>query len=241
MVMYHIISLLIAGLMFLFGYLILYKKMYSFVSGFSARDQEEQQAMLDAGYMSVTGRGLICSGAVLLFGFLAGVFGFMNVNMFSWFLFVLVLFGTAYTGIAREPERTRKRNRIVMHVTVVFTLGVLGFVVLAGFSGHELYTHEDHFEVTGLYGGEWTYEDIQAVSLEEDMQEITLRTNGFSLAGRLKGRFRLENDGGALLFVDLSQTPFLRIELEEDTLWLNHEDPVVTENWYDALRDQVSQ
>ncbi|AOM84193.1 DUF3784 domain-containing protein [Salisediminibacterium beveridgei] len=240
MVMYQIISLLIAGLMFLFGYLILYKKRYSFVSGFSSRDKEEQQAMLDAGYMTVTGRGLIVSGAVLLFGFLAGLSGFMNINLFSWLLFVLVLFGTAYRGIAREPERTRKRNKIVMHVTVVFTLGVLGFAAVAGLSGHELQTGEEGFEITGLYGDQWGYADIQKVTLEDGMQEITLRTNGLSIAGNLKGRFRLDQDGPVLLFLDLSEAPFLRIELEDEIVWLNHEDTAVTEDWYDALRERIS-
>lgn len=240
MVTFFVIQVLITGMIFLAGYLILKKKMYQLVSGYNARSKEEQQAMIDAGYMTVTGRGLIVSGWVLLFGLMAGLSGFMNVNLLSWVLFVVVLFGTAYRGIAREPERTRKRNRIVMHVTVVFTFGVLGFVAVAGLSGHELQAGEDQFEVTGLYGDEWAYEDVRQVSLEEDMQEVTLRTNGFSLAGRMKGRFRLADDGRALLFLDNSHAYFLRIELEDDTIWLSHENPEITKNWYEVLRDRTS-
>ncbi|ADH98015.1 DUF3784 domain-containing protein [Salisediminibacterium selenitireducens] len=240
MVVLHVIQLVMGLTLSGIGYLLLQGKMHSLVSGFASRSEQEQKDMLEAGYMTVTGRGLFLSGAVLLIGLVFGLMGLFQANFFMWGVFLLVLFVTAYRGIAREPERTRKRNRIVMHVTVVFTAGVLIFVTIAGFSDNDLIVRDDSFEVSGLYGDTWSLDDVEAVSLETDGPSITMRTNGFSFGSTVKGRFRLSDGGRALLFLELDEQPFLRIELDDDTVWIHDGDRDVTESWYDELTERLA-
>lgn len=240
MVVLYVIQLITALMLSGIGYLLLQGKMHGLVSGFASRSEQEQTDMLEAGYMTVTGRGLLLSGTVLLIGLGFGLTGLFQANLMMWGVFLLVLFVTAYRGIEREPVRTRKRNRIVMHVTVVFTLGVLLFVMVAGFSDNELIVADDSFQVSGLYGDTWSFDEVDAVSLEYEPPSITMRTNGFSLGSTVKGRFRLSDDGRALLFLDLDEPPFLRIELDDGTVWIHDGDRDVTESWYDELTERLA-
>jgi hypothetical protein len=45
------------------------------------------------------------------------------------------------------------------------------------------------FEVTGVYGDEWRYEDVQRVELLQVMPKVEVRKNGFGMPTMSKGHF----------------------------------------------------
>ena len=52
--------------------------------------------------------------------------------------------------------------------------------------------HEDYLEVTGLYGVEWSYDDIHTIDKTDELPLIQVRTNGMSVLERRLGHYRLE-------------------------------------------------
>lgn len=239
MVVLIIVQLMTIAMFFLFGYLILKKDMYDLISGFATKTEEEQQELIDKGYPQANAKGLIYSGWILVIGLLLQFIGVPHAILISLGVMTVFLFAYMLYINKLDVARVRKRNFIILLGTIIFTFGIIGFVVWIGTQPNHLTISETDLHVSGNYGVDWPLDEITNVELMEDLPKIQMRTNGFAAGERLKGRFRLEDLGNGRLFIYRNNPPFIFIEKGEDYLIINSRDIEQTEQWYKEVQDAL--
>ncbi len=231
-----IVQIMTIAILFLFGYLILKKEQYELISGFAMKSEEEQQELIKKGYPQAQAKGLICAGYILLAGLLLELMNVRNAILISLLVMTVFLFAYLLYITKLDVERTRKRNVIILIVTMVFTFAIVGGVVYVGAGANELTVSDEYLHISGGYGVDWPLEEVTNVELVEQLPKIQMRMNGYSLGQRLKGRFRLEELGNGRLFLYRDHPPFVFIEKGEDFLFSNSKDEAVTIQWYETAK-----
>ncbi|WP_078427733.1 DUF3784 domain-containing protein [Alkalihalobacterium alkalinitrilicum] len=234
-----IVQLLMVGMFFLFAYLIIKKKVYGLISGFNSKSEEEQQELIHNGYPVASAKGLLHSGVILLIGLLLHFLQFSNAILWSWIVMTIYLFAYLLYISKLEVKRTRKRNNVFLVGTMVFTFGIIGVAFYVGYSENELTVSDKTVQISGVYGVEWSLEELTNIEMVEQLPKVQVRTNGFSLGERLKGRFRLEGMGNGRLFLYRNHPPYLFIEKGEDYLFINSKDNAVTVQWFETVEHAV--
>ncbi|MYL30138.1 DUF3784 domain-containing protein [Halobacillus halophilus] len=206
-------------------FLVVKRKEYGLISGFSSRPEEEKRILMENGYVKAVERLLF-----LIFLLFAGVFimGLLPVPYgleISLAVFLLVVLGGAVRVQMYEVPGKRKRNLWLTSILGLLVLTGLGALTYFSMMENEVTVTETHLEISGMYGLEWKLGDIDQVTIEEELPEVILKSNGFAAAGQLKGRFRLEKPyGPARLFIhDQNEGPFLYVQKGEEDLWLSRE------------------
>lgn len=234
-----VVQLMMIGMFFLFGYLIKVKKMYGLLSGFSMKPEEEQQELIKRGYPQANAKGMTNSGYILLLGLVLELVKVPNAVMISWLVMTIYLFAYLLYISKLDLDRTRKRNVIILVITIIFTTGIIGAAMYTGMSKNELSIVGDELQISGSYGVEWNISEITNVELVEQLPKVQMRTNGYSLGDRLKGRFRLDGLGNGRLFLYLDKPPLIFIEKGDDYIFINSKDETQTQQWFDALKRVV--
>ncbi|WP_248892849.1 DUF3784 domain-containing protein [Bacillus methanolicus] len=167
------IQLFVALLLFLFGWAIRKKKAYWLISGFATRSEEEQQQLIKNGYPQKTGALLIATavGMIILLPLNFTPFKYAMEVQFG-FMLVYLLGGFIYLSKYEVPKK-RKRSYIIGSVIFVAVNGFVSVMLFLGYQDYELIAKKDTFEITGIYGDEWEYEDIKRIELMEEMPEVT--------------------------------------------------------------------
>lgn len=88
-----------------------------------------------------------------------------------------------------------------------------------------------------LYSARFPVSGIQDLSLVEDIPRGS-KTSGEATYKALRGMFRLEGIGKARLFVYRNNPPYIRIQLENETIFYNEEDPELTKKVYEQLLER---
>ncbi len=202
-------------LFFLLGHLIVKKEAYFLLSGFSAKSEEDQQILIQNGYPQATGRALINSGFILLGGLGLYLFRIQYMVELSWLVMIIYLFvHLLYIG-KLDTTQNRRRNSIILKITIVFTFGILGWTSYIGIQPNELSISDNRLHISGSYGVEWPLDEITNIELADTIPNVQMRTNGFALANRLKGHFRLEGLGKGKLFLFQNHPPFIYMKKEK--------------------------
>ena len=136
---------------------------------------------------------------------------------------------------AHAPNRTRFRAVVVIVV-------VLATVPVAAISWLEMRPPEIAITSStlavrdALYRVDIPRESIRSVTLTSTLPSPLWRTNGFALAGRLRGHFRITGMGSGEIFVDRHNPPFVVVRTADRVLIVNDDDPARTRELYDRLR-----
>lgn len=221
------------------AYLILKKERYSFLSGFNRRTSDEQEQLIERGYPQALGKNSLLLAVVLGIGVLLTLFGVPYGFEAAMGVMVLVIIGGQFYVQKYELPDKRTKGYWMAGVTSFITIGIIGFVIGAGFLDNDLSIDKNSVAVSGPYGIEWPLETIENVQILDSLPEVKLRTNGYSFAGRLKGHFKLENYGGGLLFIHGKHSPYLLIERGKDYLIINSENSEKTRKWYNELSNAI--
>lgn len=89
----------------------------------------------------------------------------------------------------------------------------------------------------GGYEAEFTTEEMKAVELlQEEVGESFNRKNGFSSDEYRIGYFKGSESGETMLFLHRGVMPVLKIELEDETIFLNSKEKAETESWYNECK-----
>ncbi|MBS4219901.1 DUF3784 domain-containing protein [Bacillus sp. FJAT-49711] len=217
-------------------YLIVKKKEYSLISGFLHRSKEEQEYLIQNGYIEALGKILKITfylfAATFLLGLLPIPYGFeTGISLFL----VVLLGGLIWMQKFEIPHKRKKMYWITGGIMAV-TIGLVGGLIIAGSVDNEVTVNNEIFEVSGMYGIEWSIEEIKSVELLDELPEVIMKSNGFATSGQLKGRFQLEKPyGSGLLFVSGKNKPYLYVTTKKDYLILNRKNSEDTQNIYEAL------
>ncbi|MCJ8008596.1 DUF3784 domain-containing protein [Lederbergia wuyishanensis] len=217
-------------------YLIVKKKEYSLISGFLNRPKEEQEYLIQNGYIEALGRifkiTFFIFAATFLLGLLPIPYGFeIGIALFL----VVLLGGLIWMQKFEVPHKRKKMYWITSGIMAV-TIGLVGWLTIAGLVDNEVTVNHETFEISGMYGVEWPIKDIKSVELLEELPEVIMKSDGFATAGQLKGNFLLEEPyGNGLLFVNWKNTPYLYVTTKNNYLILNRKNSEDTKNIYESL------
>lgn len=238
MLILFLIQLMVVLIFLLIGWAIVKKEAYGLISNFRSRPKEEQEELIHNGYPQKTGKLLIGTAIVLLI---------MLPLLFTSFpyaievqiggMVVLLLGGFIFLSKYEVPKK-RKKSYIISTSIAVVTISFLFVVSYIGFQEAELTLKENSFEISGVYGDEWRFEDITQVDLVEEMPEVLLRTNGYGMQSISKGHFKVKDYGSSLLFIYKGHSPYLLIKTNDDTIFINAKDAEKTKDWYYQLGEQ---
>ncbi|KPB04990.1 DUF3784 domain-containing protein [Bacillus sp. CHD6a] len=238
MLILFFIQLLVVLIFLLIGWAIVKKEAYGLISSFRSRPKEEQEELIYNGYPQRTGKLLILTAIVLLL--LLPLF----FTAFSYALevqigvmVIMLLGGFIYLSKFEVPQK-RKKSYIISTSVAVVTFGILFVVFFLGFQEAELTLNEDSFEISGVYGDQWNYEEIIQVELLEEMPEVVISSNGYGMQSISKGHFKVKDFGSSLLFIYKNHSPYIFIKTMEDTIFINSEDAEKTKDWYHQLVEQ---
>ncbi|UCZ52413.1 DUF3784 domain-containing protein [Bacillus shivajii] len=226
-------------LLFLGGYFILKKEIYDLISGFALKSKEEKRKLINNGYPQAVGRVLINSGIILLIGFILALLS-VPFSVEGSFLAVVVYMFTHLLMINKKrSEKNQKRTLLIILGAQFITVSIIAFVMFAAYQSSELSVNEEEIRVSGYYGGKWQVADIRYVEIVDQLPEVKLRAHGFSIGQRAKGRYRLKEVGDAWLFVHKDSPPFILIETENESLYINAKNQTKTKEWFQALKRNV--
>lgn len=230
------IDLLIIALFFLFGWAIVKKKMYSLISGFNTHSPEEQEQLIKNGLPQKTGKLLIFIGIGMLILLPLSFTPIKHAMEIQWGFFIFSLFvGMIYLS-KYEIESKRKRTYIITSNIAVITITFIVGLMVYGYKSPNIVFEKKHFEITGMYGDKWNYEEIEDVQLINEMPDIIMKTNGFDGSTMLKGHFKLEKYNKSLLFIHTDSSPYIYLKLHDQHLFINNKDPETTKMWYAQLK-----
>ncbi|WP_223700872.1 DUF3784 domain-containing protein [Sutcliffiella deserti] len=234
------IQFFLISLFLILGWVIYKKKAYGLVSGFQSRSETEQQEMIDNGYPQNAAKLLLATavGMLTLLPLQLLEFTYALEIQFG-FMLLFLLGGFVYLSKFEVPKR-RKISYIISSSIFVLVLSFVSILTFLGYQEFKLVLNENSLEVTGIYGDDWSYEDIEQVDLLEEMPEVTLKQNGFGMASMSKGYFKVENYGSSLLFLYKDFPPYLYIKMENEHIFLNAKSDVITEKWYIELQKRTS-
>lgn len=196
------IQLMVVLIFLLIGWGIVKKEAYGLISSFRSRPKEEQEELIQNGYPQRTGKLLIGTALTLLvlLPLLFTPFPYaMEVQIGV--MVVLLLGGFIYLSKYEIPKK-RKKSYIISTSVAVVTFGFLFAIFYLGFQEAELAVKEETFEISGVYGDHWDYENITQVELLEEMPEVLIRTNGYGMQTLSKGHFKVKvTEAACCLFI----------------------------------------
>ncbi|WP_175989474.1 DUF3784 domain-containing protein [Bacillus sp. Marseille-Q1617] len=228
------IQLFVIALFLLLGWAIRVKKMYGLISGFLDRREEEKEYLIKNGYPQKIGTLLILTAAGMLF-LLPLAFTSFTYTMEVQFGFMMIFLMGGMTYLSRyEVPGKRKRSYWISSLLMLVVFGMIGGLTFAGYQKNELIVAKDSFEITGMYGDKWKIEDIEEVTLLDEMPEVTWKINGFGLSTKAKGVFKVKEYGRSLLFIK-KESPYIYIKVGDQHVFINGGSPEETLAWYEEL------
>jgi hypothetical protein len=225
-------------LFLILGWAVRRKEGYWLISGFASRPKEEQEELIRNGYPERMGGLLIITaiGMLLLLPLMFTSFKYAIEDQFG-FMFIFLMGGMVYLTKYEVPKK-RKRSYIISISLFIVIIGGISALSYFSYQGYELVTKKESFEITGMYGNEWNYEDITSIELMEKFPEVTVRTNGVGLPTLSKGHFKVKGYGSSLLFIQKGSSPYIYIELKEKKIFINDKNPEKTKGWYQQLMEK---
>ena len=233
-----VVQLIVIGLFSLIGWAIKSKKQYGLLSGFNTRSEEEQKELIERGYPQKTGSLLIYTaiGMLLLFPLIFTSYPYVIEVQYG-FMTIFLLGGFIYLSRFEVPAKRKKS----LWLGSIFSIIIVGFIMVLfyiGYQPNELVIKADTFEIKGMYGNEWSFEDIERVEILNEMPQVNYKQNGFGMGDISKGHFRVETYGNSLLFIR-HKSPYLLIVLKEKPIFINGENTEQTQRWYGQLIEKI--
>jgi hypothetical protein len=233
------VQLFLIFMFLFFSWAIVKKQWYWLISNFNGKSKEEQQRLIENGYPQRVGKLMFSTavGMIILLPLSFIRFEY-SIDVQFGFMIVFLLGGLIYLS---KYELNEKRNRsyIISSIIGIGTVGFIGGLFYLGYQDFELKGHENSFDITGMYGDEWSYSEIKRVELLEEMPEVVLRQNGFGLATMSKGQFKVQSYRSSLLFIHKDSSPYLFIETNSKKIFMNSKNPEQTKEWYEILVEKT--
>lgn len=104
----------------------------------------------------------------------------------------------------------------------------------------EIIVADNYFQVTGMYGDKFLYDDITRIELKDTIPEINTKTNGASWSSVKKGNFELEGLGKGKLYIFTEEGPFLFIKTKDSFVIINYKNESQTKQLYEDISKHLS-
>jgi hypothetical protein len=229
-----------ALLLIVMGVLIRNPKWYWLISGYNTMSKEKKEKVDIKGLSVFVGNMLFVMGGVFL---LFVLFDYLNYPLLSLgaigltfpITIYMLIKAQSYDANSRNPDGSYKLHikLLISFLVLVFT-GV-GTLIYFSMQPANVNITNEYLQIKGIYGKEVKWEDIESVTLEEDMPKIKARTNGSSIGEIKRGHFRLEDKRRVLLFMEDNQPPYIFIERKQGLVIINLKEREATEELYQRI------
>lgn len=217
-------------------YLIVKKKEYFLISGFNKRSEEEKVYLQENGYLDAMAKALTISFWIFALTFIVGLLPVPYGFEIGIGIFLIVLLGGMIWVQRYEVPYKRKKAIWTTAIISIVTLGFIIAIFVVGYIDNEIKVNQDIFEITGMYGLELDIDDIEHMTLLDELPEVIMKTNGFATTNLLKGRFQLvEPYGTGTLFIQKRTKPVLYIQTKDDYVMIARKDANETKELYESL------
>ena len=98
---------------------------------------------------------------------------------------------------------------------------------------------DDYFEVDGMYGAKFNYDDITLMELRDTLPEVNNKVNGADLLEIKKGYFNVDGLGECRLYVLTNKGPFLFLMIHEKYVIINYSEKDKTEQLFNNLSKRI--
>lgn len=222
-------------------YLIVKKKEYGLISGFSNRPKEEQEYLIENGYIDKLGEVLLYTFYSLVLVVVLTVFRVpYGIEIGFGLLIAIVLGGLIYCQRFEVPHK-RKKYTWMYSIFSFVTLSLIVVVYSVGNLDNEIMVEGNQFVITGMYGEEWDIKEIEEVKLLAKLPEVLSKKDGFNTDTVQKGNFELEEPyGKGRLFIKGENGPFLYVNLNDGYVLLNRDNSQETKELYELLREKMN-
>lgn len=211
------------------------------ISGYNSATPEERAYMKEKGIVKFTANYLYALAGIILGGHLLERAGVPNAQEWSWLAFglvaVLMVIRSRRFNPPGPPSPQRKRASIL----AVIILAVVAAVIAWNAYPADIALTESQLTISGAYGTEIGYTQIEKITLLEEMPPVDIRTNGISMGPINKGHFQLKDGRKVLMFLRNRTAPYLMIEFKTDhkPIILNQKSAEETTALYEQLQKQV--
>ncbi len=184
--------------------------------------------------------------SIILAGYLIKKAGFIWGVDISWALFVVVIIvmlirarGFNQPASLSTPKSARIK-KISLWAGSMITLAVAGLVTWNALPT-QYHLEDKQIIITGAYGLNINYYDIDDIILQTEMPVVDMKNNGLNMGPILKGHFTVQRIGGALLFLRSAHGPVLIITFKDhsEPVLINFSDPAETNQLYQQLKSQT--
>lgn len=222
------------------GWALRKKEAYWLLSGFANRPKEEQEKLIQNEYPQKVGALLLYTalGMLVLLPLLFTDFPYRMEVQFG-FMLLFLLGGLIYLSKYEIPKK-RKKAYILSSSIFIVTIGFVTVLLFLSYQDHDLVLGEKSFEITGMYGDTWVYEDIEKIELFKEMPEVTWKQNGSSLPTIAKGYFKVTGYDSSLLFIHKETTPIIYIKIKDEDVFINGTTREETLDWHQELVEKAS-
>ncbi len=231
-------------LLFAIGYLIRFRKAYWLISGYNTMSAAKKQKVDTEKLGRLMGNMCFLMGAIMFTGILLiyfrlAVLGFIILGCLIPVILYILIAAQKYDGNNfDESGRMKTGAKIIVGSIVVGLLVLLSFVgslVYQGFQPSAIAFDGAVLKISGSYGQSILVQDIQALQLTEELPVIEMRTNGSAIGDRLRGHFRLQDIGQAMLYLKIGNPPYVSIRTATQKIYLNLETPEQTQSLFSQI------
>lgn len=131
-----------------------------------------------------------------------------------------------------------KQLKIPLIISAVAFVGA-GIMIYFSMQPTKVEVKEDALEISGMYGDTYVWEEIEQLSLMEELPKISIRTNGSAIGSHLKGHFKFKNGEKAKLFIDKSSPPFISFVSNGQHVIFNLKTAYKTVEMYEQMEVRV--
>ncbi|MBH1939998.1 hypothetical protein I5677_03690 [Mobilitalea sibirica] len=99
----------------------------------------------------------------------------------------------------------------------------------------EIVISDEYFEVQGMFGATYYFDDIEVIELRDTIPKITRKNNGSGLGEVKKGDFEVEGLGSGKLFILSKEGPYIYVQTKDSYVIINYKDQTKTKELYESL------
>lgn len=228
-----IIMFVLAVLFLVIGWGIEKKQWYFLISGYNMMSESEKAKVNIKGLAKLISRMCYIIAILLIALGLFMQFELYNLLWIIITLVVIVSIGVVIysrkfypNGMSMSGTTSPKAKKFSILFTTITLVGV-GIIIYFSMQPTKYTIETDTFLISGMYGDEMTWSEINGLQLVDTLPSIAARTNGSAVGSKLKGNFKFKDGTKAILFVDKNVGTFITFTWKDNTYYIN--EPTVEE------------
>ncbi|NLY11423.1 MAG: hypothetical protein GX020_07050 [Firmicutes bacterium] len=128
-------------------------------------------------------------------------------------------------------------KKLTIGTVVVNAVIILGLVVMfvIGYNENKVLLTDETVQITGFYGYEFSFSDVEMIELREELPGIQRRVNGMSFLGVHKGIYNLAEYGRSRLYIHGSTEPTIYVKADGNNIFIRFREPEKTTKLYEDI------